>query len=124
MTRIFALAMLVASGSLARAADWPQWLGPDRDGGTSEKVAPWKGELKVLWRKPVAGEGNSSPVVVGGRVYLHTKVGDKQEEALTAFDAKTGDELWRKAYPREKVTTLYGNGPRATPAIADGRIYT
>jgi outer membrane protein assembly factor BamB len=109
--------------TVASAADWPQWLGPNRDARTSEKIAPWKGDLKIAWRKPVAGEGNSSPVVAGGRVYLHTKPSPKQE-ALTAFDAKTGDELWRKSYAREPVKTFYGNGPRATPTVADGRVYT
>src|SRR5215475_9409016 len=86
MMRTLSLICLLTA-TAAHAADWPQWLGPNRDGSTTEKVAPWKkGDLKVLWRKPVAGEGNSSAVVVGNRVYLHTKLGNKQEEALTAFD--------------------------------------
>ena len=46
----------------AFAEDWPQWLGPRRDNSSTEKVAPWKGKLQVLWRKPV-GEGHSSPVI-------------------------------------------------------------
>ncbi len=108
---------------VAAAEDWPQWLGPRRDASTTETIAPWKGELKLLWRQPV-GEGNSSPVVAGGRVYLHAKAGDKHEEELIAFDAATGKVLWRTAYPRASVKTLYGNGPRATPAVAGGRVYT
>ena len=53
--------------SPARAGDWSQWLGPNRAASSKETVAPWKGEPKVLWRKPV-GEGHSSPVVSGGVV--------------------------------------------------------
>src|SRR5215472_239745 len=83
----------------AFAEDWPQWLGPRRDNSSMEKVSPWKGNLKVLWRKP-AGEGNSSPVVAQGRVYIHAKVKDKNEEEVIAFDAKSGEELWRTTYPR------------------------
>jgi outer membrane protein assembly factor BamB len=124
MCRVSALGMLLVFGTAAPAEDWPQWLGPRRDASTTEKVAPWTVELKVLWRQPVAGEGNSSPVVAGGRVFLHTKVGDEQKEQLTALDAETGKIQWKEAYPRARVTTLYGNGPRATPAIADGRIFT
>jgi outer membrane protein assembly factor BamB len=119
-----ALAMLLVVGTSAVAEDWPQWLGPRRDGSTVENVAPWKGELKVLWRKAVAGEGNASPIVYQGHVYLHTKVGNKHEEQLAMFDAKTGREVWHTGYERAAVTTLYGNGPRATPAAAGGRVYT
>jgi outer membrane protein assembly factor BamB len=106
----------------AFAEDWPQWLGPRRDNSSTEKVAPWKGELKVLWRKTV-GEGHSSPVVAEGRVFIHAKVANKIEEEIVAFDAKSGDELWRTRYERAAFTSLFGNGPRATPAVVNDRLY-
>ncbi|HTU22130.1 MAG TPA: PQQ-binding-like beta-propeller repeat protein [Gemmataceae bacterium] len=106
----------------AFAEDWPQWLGPRRDNSSKEKVAPWKEKLKVLWRKP-AGEGHSSPVVADGRVFIHAKVADKNEEEIVAFDAKSGEELWRKRYERAAFRSLYGNGPRATPAVVKDRLY-
>jgi outer membrane protein assembly factor BamB len=117
------LLVLVAGCSVAGAADWPQWLGPHRDASSPETVAPWKEAPKVLWSQPV-GEGHSSPVVAGGRVFLHTRVKDKDEEQLTAWDAATGKEVWHTAYPRADFKAYFGNGPRATPAVADGRIYT
>jgi outer membrane protein assembly factor BamB len=116
------LPLLLLLGAPAPAADWPQWLGPRRDGSSAEKVKPWKGDLKVLWRKPV-GPGHSSPVVAGGKVYLHTQVPDKDEEQLTAYDTKDGEVLWRKAYPRGKFFSIFGTGPQATPAVAGGRVY-
>src|SRR5262249_53083540 len=119
-----AFAILLLTAASAGAEDWPQWLGPRRDGSTTEKVSPWKGELKILWRKAIAGEGNASPVVYQGNVYLHTKVGNKHEEQLTMFNAEDGREVWHTTYKRAPVTTLYGNGPRATPACVDGRVYT
>jgi outer membrane protein assembly factor BamB len=103
------------------AEDWPQWLGPRRDNSSAEKVAPWKGALQVLWRKRV-GEGHSSPVVADGRVFIHAKVG-KNEEEIVAFDAKSGEELWRTRYERAAFSSLFGNGPRATPAIVKDRLY-
>jgi outer membrane protein assembly factor BamB len=117
------LLVLVLACPFAGAADWPQWLGPRRDGSSPETVAPWKESPKVLWSQPV-GEGHSSPVVAGGRVFLHTKVKDKEEEQVTAWDAQTGKELWHTAYPREKFSSLFGNGPRATPTVAEGRLYS
>jgi len=102
--------------------DWPQWLGPRRDNSSTEIVKPWQGKLKVLWRKP-AGEGHSSPVVADGRVFIHAKVENKNEEEIVAFDAKSGEELWRTRYERAAFNSLFGNGPRATPAIVKDRLY-
>ncbi|HEV3257346.1 MAG TPA: PQQ-binding-like beta-propeller repeat protein [Gemmataceae bacterium] len=123
MTWLRSLALLLVSCSLAAAADWPQWLGPDRNGASKEVVAPWKKVPRVLWRHRV-GEGHSSPVVAGGRVVLHTKVKDKSEEELTAYDARTGKRLWHTAYARGSFSSVFGNGPRGTPAIVADRIYT
>lgn len=117
------LTALLVCGTMAAAADWPQWLGPTRDGVSTEKVATWKDGPKRLWSVPV-GEGHSSPVVAGGRAFLHHKLKDKDEEELAAFDAVSGKELWRTAYNRGAFKSLFGNGPRGTPAVVGDRIYT
>lgn len=122
MKRIAIWSLLLATAA-ARAEDWPQWLGPRRDGGSTEKVAAWKEPLKILWKKRV-GEGHSSPIIAGGRVYLLTKVKDKTEEQLSVFDAVKGEALWEKTYERAKFTSLFGNGPRGTPAVVAGKVYT
>jgi outer membrane protein assembly factor BamB len=106
----------------AFAEDWPQWLGPRRDNSSTEKVAPWNGKPKVLWRKP-AGDGHSSPIVAEGRVFIHAKVENKNEEEIVAFDAERGEELWRARYERVAFTSLFGNGPRATPVVVKDRLY-
>ena len=123
MNLLRALVVLLLLGPVAVADDWPQWLGPKRDGSTPAKIAAWKEPLKVLWKQP-AGEGHSSPVVAGGRVYLHTRVKDKTKEQLAAFDAATGEPSWTTSYERGAFTSFFGNGPRGTPAIADGKVYT
>jgi len=123
MPRIRSLLILLIAVSFSPAADWPQWLGPTRDSASPEKVAVWKNAPKVLWRHPI-GEGNSSPIVVGDRVFLHSKVKDKNEEEVLALDVKDGEEVWRKTYARAAFKSLYGNGPRATPAVVDGKLYT
>ena len=117
MARIWSVLALLLIQGVIHAGDWPQWLGPRRDGSTDEKVAPWKKDLVPSWKEP-AGEGHSSPVVAKGRVFLHTAVKgkDKKEENLTAFDAITGKPIWSKSYERSNFTSLFGNGPRATPS--------
>lgn len=116
------LAVMFLSGPVI-AADWPQWLGAKRDGSTAEVVSPWKGDRKVLWRQPV-GEGNSSPVAVDGRVFIHYKVNGKLQEEIVSYDAATGKVLWRHTYERPALKTAYGNGPRGTPCVSGNRVYT
>ncbi len=123
MPRMRSLLVLFCCTLAANAGDWPQWLGPNRDGTSPEKVAPWKEPPKVLWRQPV-GEGHSSPVVAEGKVVLHTKVQDRDEEEVAAYDAATGKPVWRVTYAKEKFATPFGNGPRGTPLVANGRVYT
>jgi outer membrane protein assembly factor BamB len=116
------LALLTCT-AVAGAGDWPQWLGPARNGSSPETVTPWKEAPRVAWRQAV-GEGHSSPVVAGGRVFLHTKVSGKDEEQVTAWDAATGKQAWQMIYPRAAFKSVFGNGPRATPAVAGNKVYT
>lgn len=119
MHRFLALAAL----SLV-AADWPQWLGPHRDGTTPEVVKPWTDAPKVLWRTEV-GEGHGSPIVAGGRVYLMDKVPGKDEERVRDWDAVSGKERAAviASWSRGPFQGLFGAGPRATPAISGGTLY-
>jgi outer membrane protein assembly factor BamB len=116
---VLGLATLAAS---ARADDWPQWLGPKRNGATTEKVAPWKGSPRVAWRLPVE-KGFASPVVADGRVFVHAPVKDQEAEEIIALDAVTGKEVWRKSYERAPYKSILGRGPRATPTVAGTRVY-
>ncbi|MCS6851343.1 MAG: PQQ-like beta-propeller repeat protein [Gemmataceae bacterium] len=123
MRRLRSLVLIGWAAMTGLAADWPQWLGPARDGSTVEKVVPWTAPPKVAWRLPV-GEGHSSPVVADGRVIVHVKVLDKDAEEVLAVDAGTGTVQWRVAYPRGSFTSIFGNGPRSTPIISGRRVYT
>ena len=124
MPRAIAAVFLTLALTLTlSAADWPQFLGPNRDNTSAEKVAAWKGELKPAWKQPV-GDAHSSPVVVGGVVYAFYQPRGQNADALAAFDGPTGKLLWEKSYDREKFDPPFGAGPRGTPAIADGKVYT
>ena len=115
----------VARAEAPRTAEWPQFLGPNRNGTyTGEDLAAtWPNAgPKVLWQTDV-GEGFAGPVVASGKLILFHRVGG--EEIVACFDADTGKPVWRSAYP----TTYRGQivpdeGPRATPTVAGGRVYT
>jgi len=118
-----ALTVLTLCCGVGRSDDWPQWLGLHRDASSPERIAPWTEPPKVLWKFPIE-EGHSSPVVASGKVFVLAKVKDKDEEEVVALEADSGRELWRTAYPRAPFTSLFGNGPRATPAVVGGHVYT
>ncbi|HVS36135.1 MAG TPA: PQQ-binding-like beta-propeller repeat protein [Gemmataceae bacterium] len=122
-----------------RADDWPQWLGPQRDGvwretGILDKFP--KGGPKQRWRMPVGG-GYAGPAVADGRVYVADRVlaadakdpdnpflasNSDGEERLWCLDEIDGHVLWKKSYPC-KYQISYSAGPRATPTVADGKVY-
>jgi outer membrane protein assembly factor BamB len=62
--------------------------------------------------------------VAAGKLFFHAKIKDKNEEEVTACDAQTGKIIWQARYPRAAFQSLYGNGPRATPAVVGDHVYT
>lgn len=127
MTRGSAAGLLCLCASLAAAQDWPQWRGPNRDGVAAgfEAPAAWPRALRRVWQVS-AGSGHSSPIVAAGRVYLFLREGD--EEVLVARDLASGREIWHQGYPvpysMNLAATAHGKGPKSTPVVSGGRVYT
>ena len=116
------LALGFASPSVS-ADDWPQWLGPNRNSVSKETIAPWKSELKPLWKVQI-GSGFSVPVVANGKLYVHAEMTDKDAEEVICLDANTGKIVWRESYERAPYKSALGAGPRATPTYHNGKLYT
>ncbi|HLF93764.1 MAG TPA: PQQ-binding-like beta-propeller repeat protein [Planctomycetota bacterium] len=115
---------LACLASAARADDWPQWLGPARDGewretGILEKFPP--GGPQVLWRTPIGG-GYAGPAVADGRVYV-TDRPDAKTERVLCLDEKDGRVLWKHEYGCAYAIS-YSAGPRTTPVVTKDRVYT
>lgn len=105
-----------------RAADWPQILGPDRNGqsGETNLAGSWPNEgPRVVWKANV-GQGWSGPVVVSNRLYAFHRSGD--DETLDCLNATNGRPIWQARYPSEYRDDFgFDEGPRATPA-SNGRL--
>jgi outer membrane protein assembly factor BamB len=136
--RTVAIAALLLAAPAARGDDWPQWMGPRRDNvwredGTLDTLPA---SPKVLWRAPVAG-GFAGPAVSGGKVYVADYVTtantqtenferDKEftgTERVLCLDEKTGQPVWKHEYP-VKYTISFPSGPRCTPNVHGGKVYT
>ena len=125
------LSVLLASAAIVGlrnelfAADWPQFLGLDRNGVyRGEDLAPsWPRQgPRVIWKKRV-GQGFSAPVIASGRVILFHRIAD--EEIVQALEARTGKEQWSFRYPTTYRDSFgFDEGPRASPAVANGRVYS
>ena len=111
------------------ATDWPQFRGVNHDGISSDRIITnWSGTVtNPVWRVPVSN-ALCSLVVSGGRVYTQAirNVGGQPREVCVALSATDGAELWATplddaSYPHGGVG--YDDGPRSTPAVADGGVF-
>lgn len=123
---VITFSLIFVGSACVYAQDWPQWRGPNRDGKISGFIAPqkWPEKLTVKWSKTV-GRGDSSPVLVGNKLYVFTR--QDEDEVIMCLDAVSGDTLWEKRYPAEFIVTgpaKEHGGPRSTPAVANGKICT
>jgi outer membrane protein assembly factor BamB len=135
------LVALFAIEQPSRADDWPQWLGPHRDAIWRESGIldqfPKDGP-PVRWRTPIGG-GYAGPAVVGGRVYVTDRIlardarnpgsgfeGNARiqgKERVLCLHEATGKELWKVEYNRT-YQVQYPAGPRTTPIVHGGKVYT
>jgi outer membrane protein assembly factor BamB len=122
--RLTAILLLITAAGVTPGDDWPQFLGPSRNavaGGSI--VARWPDAgPRVLWDKKL-GQGWGGPVVSNGRVIVFHRVGDK--EIVQCLESAGGKEVWGRDYEtRYQDDFGFDEGPRSTPAIADGKVYT
>src|SRR5579859_5151986 len=142
--RFWSIALALLNLSLlagsAKADDWPQWLGPKRDGvwretGILEKFP--KDGPKVRWRTAI-GMGYAGPAVAEGRVFVFDRVLGRDaknpddpfsknkiacKERILCLNENDGSEIWKHEYDCSYEIS-YASGPRTTPSIVDGKVYT
>src|SRR2546425_1368676 len=120
-----ALALFLSLPVAGWCSDWPQFLGPTRKAvyPAADLADSWpKDGPQILWDGKV-GQGFSGPAVASGKLILFHRLENK--EIIECLAAETGKELWKSDYPTAYRDDFgFDEGPRATPAIADGRVYT
>jgi outer membrane protein assembly factor BamB len=108
-------------GDSALTSSWPGFRGQHRDGVYRAPIrVSWEG-LTPLWKKPIGG-GRASFAIADGRAFTIEQ--RARNEVVAAYDVMTGRELWTNAWPERFSQWMGGGeGPRATPAWADGHVF-
>ncbi len=115
--------------SHALSENWPGWRGPRGDGTSVEKKVPVRWDVAksegVQWNVEIPGDGHSSPIVLGKRIFISTALTDTQERVLLCLDRDSGKELWRRTVLKTPLERKHRENSFAssTPATDGERIY-
>ena len=121
---VWLVAVIIATGDVqhVRAADWPNFRGPNHDGIVrGAGIKPERDEpLELVWERDV-GSGFSSFACVGDRTYTAGSADGRQ--VLYCLDSANGNVVWKRPFEKQYEDAQGANGPRATPTVDDGRVY-
>jgi outer membrane protein assembly factor BamB len=124
MTGMMVVCVVLLGACAACAQDWPQWRGPNRDGKANfDAPKTWPKELTQKWKVTV-DDGVATPALVGDRLYVFTRQGEK--EVVRCLAAADGKEIWSDSYESAGFKGPDGGfqGPRSSPTVADGKVVT
>ena len=123
--RLVVLFFFVAG--LIRAENWPGWRGPSGDGISAGKGIPtkWSSKENIAWRIAVPGEGHSSPIVWGDKVFLTSSLTEKNKRILLCIDRLSGQTVWQRDVVQSPPETIHRLNSRAsgTPATDGKQVY-
>ena len=123
--RLVVLFFFVAG--LIRAENWPGWRGPSGDGISAGKGIPtkWSSKENIAWRIAVRGEGHSSPIVWGDKVFLTSSLTEKNKRILLCLDRLSGQTVWQRDVVQSPPETIHRLNSRAsgTPATDGKQVY-
>jgi outer membrane protein assembly factor BamB/ABC-type phosphate/phosphonate transport system substrate-binding protein len=102
--------------------DWPDWRGPGRDGRVARLPRRLPTTIKPLWKKPATPGGLAGLSISDGRLITAERDVTDEYDYYRCLNADTGERIWHVAFPA-KGRLDYGQSPRATPVVHDGRAY-
>ena len=126
ITRTTASVVLILMFASALVAeDWPAWRGSGGMGISAEKGLPteWDREKNVTWKVALPGPGNSTPIVVGERIFITQAQEKGAVRSVICFDRADGKERWKQSIAFEgKEPTHDGNPYCSSSPVCDGEV--
>src|SRR5438876_7827688 len=115
------LGVALTLGGAATASDWPRFRGPNGTGISTAKDVPltWTDKENVLWKTPLPGVGNGSPIVSHGRIFLQASAANGSARLLLCLDAASGKILWAQKVPGKKGRINERNSLASSTCAAD-----
>ncbi len=114
--------VMLCGRTVAADGDWPGWRGPRCDGHTTESSVPvqWD-EKSIVWRTELPGEGQSSPVIAGDRIFLTTALQAGRQRVVLCVDRQQGKIVWQETvWTGEPEKTHAMNGWASATCATDG----
>jgi outer membrane protein assembly factor BamB len=123
MQRFTLLTFAFVIPSLVHATDWPRFRGPNGEGISADKDIPikWDNKSGILWKVELPGQGNSSPIVWGKRLFVQTANHDGSERSLLCLDVTNGKTLWTKSVKGTKAALHPKNSFASSTPATDGK---
>lgn len=121
---MFSILCLFACTSQLLGGDWPQILGPNRDGRAIDETLAdnWSIEKPTKRWTAKVGEGYAGPAVVGDRLYAFHRIA--KSEVLSCLDTNDGQEIWKTSWAASYRGGANGDlGPRCMPTLHEGIVY-
>jgi outer membrane protein assembly factor BamB len=120
-------ASLLLAAPILFSEDWPQWRGPMRNGSLPSFHEPkvWPEKLTKKWTIAI-GLGHSSPIFAASRIYVLSR--QQGNEVISSINPEDGKVFWRQSYAApykvNPAAEAHGEGPKSTPVVAAGKLYT
>jgi outer membrane protein assembly factor BamB len=122
---VLTLCLLAPTG--VRAEDWPCFRGPGHQGISQEKGVPtkWSATENIRWKTAIPGEGWSSPIVVGDKIFVTTATDEGTSLHLICLDRKSGQTTWDREIIKQKAghKQQYNSYATSTPTSDGQRLY-
>jgi outer membrane protein assembly factor BamB len=118
------LTIILGAHAAGLAENWPRFRGPEGQGRSSEKALPttWSSTDNVAWKTPIPGEGWSSPIVFGDRIFLTAATDDGATCHVLAIDRRSGKILWDREVLTQATRRKEQKNSYATPTpVTDGK---
>ncbi len=116
--------MLLVPAARGADSNWPRWRGPQQDGHTSDTSLPqkWSAE-NIVWKTPLPGIGQSSPIIWGNRIFLTSALDGGRERLVFCVDRTTGKIVWQRSAWKGGPEPSHGmNGWASASCVTDGQI--